>query len=383
MAATVASPALTRAAETCAQWDVGGTTWGPLDQHGAYTPTVIFAQGSSATQVSGSMSLPEGQWEAAGWKVPSNPFTGTLEGDALNILVIAPHRDGFVSRGRYKGTITASGSFTAGQATAVAVTDGYLKDEAAPTRPAGTWTGHGEATCSKWPALPDAIVPLALISNGCGGGQAGEYGIQQRLGNRSTFLETANPLGERHTVTFKEACDLHDAGYSGAKVMDPINGGTIDYFDYTQAQVDTKFLDDMRALCKAQIPASAPVARKDCEGTGGYTSFGAETRYNFVRSHGHHFYRQRPDLNGSWSGGGVGTVTITQNKRYVRGTWQQGNVSGEFRGTLISHDQDSTVEGFAHTSDQPGYPSIHLVVNPDTPNSIQATGALSGTLTRG
>ena len=260
-ATAIARPVLSVAAETCAQWDVGGTTWGPLDQHGAYTPTVRFDRSGQPTKLSGTMSLPEGQWEEAGWRQPTNPFTGTLQGDKLNILVIAPHTDGFISRGRYEGTITSSGSYTAGQPTSVEVNDGYLKDEAAPTRPAGTWTGKGEATCAGgWPPLPDGLIALALISNGCGGGKAGEYGIQQKLGNRSTFLETSNPLGARYTVTFKEACDLHDAGYSGAKVLDPINGGTIDYFTWSQKMVDDKFLADMRKLCQTQIPASAPVA---------------------------------------------------------------------------------------------------------------------------
>jgi hypothetical protein len=138
----------------------------------------------------------------------------------------------------------------------------------------------------------------------------------------------------------------------------------------------------MRKLCQAQIPSSAPVAEKDCEATGGYTSFGAETRYNFVRSQGYRFYRARPDLNGTWTGGGI-TMRITQDLRSISGSWQVGDVHGEFRGTLISRDQDSVIEGFAHTSADAAFKSINIVVNPDTPNQLQfASSLITGTLTR-
>jgi len=200
--------------------------------------------------------------------------------------------------------------------------------------------------------------------------------------NRSTFLETNNPLGQRYTVTFNEACDLHDAGYSGAKVIDPINGGTIDYYTWTQKMVDDKFLAEMRKLCQTQIPASARIAEKDCEATGGYTSLVAETRYNFVRSQGYHFYRARPNLRGTWTGGGV-TMQITQDLRSISGKPQVGDVHGEFRGTLISRDQDSLIEGFAHTSANATFKSINIVVDPDTPDQLRFTGSpISGTLTR-
>ncbi|HUE28806.1 MAG TPA: hypothetical protein VMP89_18675 [Solirubrobacteraceae bacterium] len=237
-------------------------------------------------------------------------------------------------------------------------------------------------SAGSWPPLPDGVVSLASVSNGCGGGKAGEYGIQQRLGNTSTFRNSNNPFGTRYTVHFEKACDLHDAGYSGAKVLDPINGGLIDYFEYTRLDVDHKFLADMRKLCEEQIPADAPVALADCKATGGKSSFGAETRYHFVRNFGRRFFRIRPDLNGSWSGDGV-TVKITQDLRSVRGTWRDGDVHGEFRGTLISQDQDSVVQGFAHTSAKPAFSRITIVVEPDKPNELRVTGrVLGGTLTR-
>ena len=201
-----------------------------------------------------------------------------------------------------------------------------------------------------WPDLPDALVSLASVANGCGGGVAS---TAQRFGDTSTFLNSNNPLGTRYTVNFREACNMHDAGYSGAKVHDSFAGGAIvDFLGWSQLKVDGKFLRDMRSLCDSQIPASAPVARADCRASGGKTSFGAMTRYNIVRQFGHIFFRGRPQLSGVWKSTADEAgpaVSISQNVRYVRATWTVGSgdtaQTGEFRGTLISRDQDSVVKG--------------------------------------
>ena len=225
----------------------------------------------------------------------------------------------------------------------------------------GTWaqnaeTGHrGMAflmatpgTELKWPELPSAVVSLASVSNGCGGGEAG---TAQRFGDTSTYLNSNNPLGKRYHVNFREACNLHDAGYSGAKVRDPFAGGAVvDFLGKTQEQVDEKFLRDMRSLCVAQIPAEATVALADCKASGGKTSTGALTRYNIVRTFGHIFWRPRPSLAGVWKGGDPPVaVTMEHSLRYVRATWRSGSgdsaIAAEFRGTLISRDQDSVVKG--------------------------------------
>jgi PKD repeat protein/lysophospholipase L1-like esterase len=135
----------------CAQWDVSGVTWGPFDTGSYYTPTVTFATSQDPTQVSGEMTLPEVQWETAAWAGPSQPFTGTLLGDKLNILVTPARTDTMISRGRYLGTITPSGSFTVGQPTDVQVNDGTDQDESHPER-TGTWKVSGQATCAPCPS---------------------------------------------------------------------------------------------------------------------------------------------------------------------------------------------------------------------------------------
>jgi hypothetical protein len=242
---------------------------------------------------------------------------------------------------------------------------------------------RAKPVATPWPPLPDALVSLASVSNGCGGGVASG---EDRLGDTSTYLNSNNPLGKRYVVNFRMACNLHDAGYSGAKVHDPLNKVTIDFFlGWSQERVDNKFLDDMRKLCRAQIPASAPGALADCLGNGGKTSLGAKSRYDFVRFRGHKYYRARPHLGGVWSAGGI-EVTIGQGARKVRGTWKDGDLKGEFRGTLISQDQDSLVKGYARTTVPGGtmrQTTIWIDVDPDTPDQIVFSGAaLRGTFTR-
>ena len=196
-------------------------------------------------------------------------------------------------------------------------------------------------------ARPGAV-DIALISNGCGGG-AHLVGVQNSIGDSSVYRNSINPFGMRYKVLFRPACNLHDAGYSGAYVWDNISGRWVDFFHMTKAEVDTRFLQDMRKLCDEQIK-DAPVALADCRGRGGKTSFGAETRYNFVRDHGVG-YRPRPNLTGQWRSA-TDSISppwvLKQSSRAVTATWH-GNqadghpgLTGMFTGTLVSYDPDQT-----------------------------------------
>ncbi len=233
-----------------------------------------------------------------------------------------------------------------------------------------------------WPRLPNALVSLAVVSNGCGGGVASN---EHRFGDVSTYRNSNNPVGMRYLVNFRLACNVHDAGYSGAKIKDPFSGATIDFYGWSQRRVDEKFLADMRTLCdRAFEGKDAPVALADCKAHGGKTSWGAESRFDFVRSFGHLYYRERPNLLGTWTDGRV-RVVITQRLRSVRGTWQDGEATGEFRGTLISLDQDSVVRGFARrtVNGETKQSAVRIGIDPDTPNEILFSGAaLHGTMTR-
>jgi hypothetical protein len=123
----------------------------------------------------------------------------------------------------------------------------------------------------KWISM---LVPIAEVSNGCGGeGWNSIVAIENYFGNSATY--------GGHKVVFTEACNLHDAGYGGQTVEDTINGDIVDYHSWSRAQVDTKFKRDMGELCRARIPISAATALRDCEDN---------IRYSIVRKFGHLFF---------------------------------------------------------------------------------------------
>ena len=107
-----------------------------------------------------------------------------------------------------------------------------------------------------------ALVSLASVSNGCGGGVAGED---------ARFFDTLNYQGVN--VSFREACNVHDACYSGAVVRDPFGhppGTVVDYRNWSQQRCDDVFLTNMQTLCRRQIHDSPTFAkfeqaRDDCE----------------------------------------------------------------------------------------------------------------------
>ncbi len=193
------------------------------------------------------------------------------------------------------------------------------------------------------------------MSNGCGGGVASS---DPRYGDTSSYRDSITP-GDIYTVNFREACNLHDAGYSGALVWDPFEGRYIDFSEpeWTQEKVDEKFLRDMRTLCDRQIPAGKDTALAACKGlnlTQGVSAYG---RYLFVRTAGDLFYEGRVHLGGQWTNPSPGWPvcdigahpwTITQDGRTVTAGWRHGatgNQVGRFTGTLITRDQDSVVKG--------------------------------------
>ncbi len=153
-----------------------------------------------------------------------------------------------------------------------------------------TWT---KENCT----AADLLVPIESVSNGCGGaGWDAFVKFQNYLGNTSRFANSnLNPRADTYTVSFKDACDLHDAGYAGAVVRDKLHGNQIvDFRGLTRKQVDEKFLADMQLLCQKRIPATARTALANCISTGGNASVGAKSRYNFVRCWGNRFFDAAP-----------------------------------------------------------------------------------------
>lgn len=150
----------------------------------------------------------------------------------------------------------------------------------------------------KWLSL---LVPIGRVSNHCGGaGWDSIVAIENYFGNTSSYYEPRN--GRKYVVNFSRACDLHDAGYGGHTVRDTINrtrkhpsGQVIDFRPWNRERVDNKFLRDMQTLCRRQIPASAPNARRACvEGT---------VRFKIVRTFGDSFFDADPLTPGVQSTG--------------------------------------------------------------------------------
>ncbi|MDO8307444.1 MAG: hypothetical protein Q7V58_03690 [Actinomycetota bacterium] len=104
-----------------------------------------------------------------------------------------------------------------------------------------------------WPNSSCAWVPLLVdladspVINGCGGSQwgatAGE--VQALVLDVRTYGSTV--------VRFAEACNIHDAGYAGITVHDPVSGDVIDFRKWTRESVDELFLEDLRALCVRRL----------------------------------------------------------------------------------------------------------------------------------
>lgn len=171
------------------------------------------------------------------------------------------------------------------------------------------------------PATTPRPVPIESVSNGCGGaGWASLVAVQNYLGNTSKYADSnLNPLARTYSVSFKDACDLHDAGYAGAIVRDKLNGGRIvDFRTWSRARVDEKFLEDMRYLCKRHLPATTFTARKNCQSTGGNASVGAKSRYNFVRCFGNRFFDADPGRPGTQRTGPRANDTVSTFSDYCR-----------------------------------------------------------------
>jgi hypothetical protein len=171
------------------------------------------------------------------------------------------------------------------------------------------------------------------IANGCGPGWASwQDGFSWRLANRHAYDEggygrceslapsdpdSCNGRTWTYEVDFRDACNLHDAGYQGRLgvmvdgrwveqrlVYDKILDIDVDYSTWSRQQVDERFYQDMLASCEQQIvpqEGQAPFAERAwrraldaCkhrgQGLSVGASWGAETLYIFVRGHGHQWF---------------------------------------------------------------------------------------------
>lgn len=227
---------------------------------------------------------------------------------------------------------------------------------------------------------PPGWIALGKVSDGCG-----QTGSVFRAHDQ-TYESTD---GKRLTVDFTDACDLHDAAYSGALVWDRINGQFIDFSDpyWTKAQINEKFKLDLQRLCFRSFPPGqdardAPwkVALELCLGSDNLNkgaTWGALSWHRVVTRISGASPRERVDLTGQWRNTALGwplcdigaahPMTITQSRfehnarlepvdgREVKAAWVHGTAGarGEFKGTLITGDKegDDVVVGILTITD--------------------------------
>ncbi|MDO8731121.1 MAG: phospholipase A2 [Actinomycetota bacterium] len=114
------------------------------------------------------------------------------------------------------------------------------------------------------PGVPAPRKPVSLesVSNGCGGGEVGD---DPRFLDEVSF--SSGTKGLRFKVRFRQACNIHDAGYGGYKIRNPLHKNTgVDYLAVPRKTIDDQFLRDLRLLCDEQLPKSqsAAGAKKQC-----------------------------------------------------------------------------------------------------------------------
>lgn len=143
---------------------------------------------------------------------------------------------------------------------------------------AGNKSARAPRSSCAWVTL---LVDIDLVSNTCGGaGWESVVAVENTFGNTSVYVDDASD--HPYTVSFVDACNLHDAGYGGQTVYDRINKEIVDYHRWSRKQVDHKFRSDMVKLCRRQIPPSATSALSKC--------IRDDRRYLLVRLIGHKFF---------------------------------------------------------------------------------------------
>lgn len=153
-------------------------------------------------------------------------------------------------------------------------------------------------------ALTGLIPPLAHADTKPGNTPsspflASTYGNGCSVPGPNLLLDSSPPLVDPSPwawpwvfiVNFRPACDMHDAGYDGGIVFDPINGGVVDTRFMSRLAIDNRFYGDLITLCNRQIGANAPVARSLCYGI-------ASTYYAAVRAAGWWLFDANPFVTG-------------------------------------------------------------------------------------
>ena len=157
-------------------------------------------------------------------------------------------------------------------------------------------------------ALSLSVAPLAhadtLPWNTSSPVVAASYGNGCSFPGPNVLFDTSPPLVDPSpwawpyvfVVNFRAACDMHDAGYDGGWVLDPVNGVIVDTRGLSRLTIDNRFYNDLITLCNRQIGANAFVARSLCYSI-------AATYYGAVRAAGFALFDASPGVPGLQSSG--------------------------------------------------------------------------------
>jgi hypothetical protein len=160
-------------------------------------------------------------------------------------------------------------------AVAVAVALGAVVGLLAPAAHADTLPGNL--------AVP---FPAAAYSNGC------SFPGPNLLLDQQPFPDAPFGFPWLFVVNFRPACDMHDAGYDGGIVFDPVNGPTVDTRTLSRLTIDLRFLGDLRTLCNRTIPPFAPAALASCHAV-------ASVYFTAVRAAGTLLFDANPAVTGT------------------------------------------------------------------------------------
>ncbi len=151
------------------------------------------------------------------------------------------------------------------------------------------------APCTKWIWVP-IEVPIAYVSNGCGGMTPSDWVNKKEI----QMLDTQD-LGGGIIVSFRNACNFHDAGYKGLTVKNPSIGKVESTRHWTRKIVDDRFKQEILMTCAnlaklglkdRKILLALPTAIPAC-------NVWAERYYFAVRSVGALFFDADPTVPGN------------------------------------------------------------------------------------
>lgn len=98
----------------------------------------------------------------------------------------------------------------------------------------------------KWLSI---AVPITRVKvNGCG--TDGDRLTAEWLQNYFGDVREYGTGSDRTQARLRNACNIHDAAYTGITIFDALDKQYVDFRQWTRLEIDAKFRNDIRALCR-------------------------------------------------------------------------------------------------------------------------------------